>query len=195
MRLMGIVGVIIVKGGCRVCGGDVALVGGFGAIGGRISRRRVGRPATNVRGPVVGCCGSSPKYANRLIFSSRGSRHRPGGTAVRELDGAFARGGLVVVAGSTAGFRHGQPHATSTTGQVGGRLSTGRGGAPATVPRGIVAGLGWRVIVGTSDGRQGGIVVGVEAILLHFFPTLLLGRFLALPLAEQPDGDENENGN
>lgn len=38
MRLMGIVGIIIVKGRCRVCGGDVALVGRFGVIGGGIGR-------------------------------------------------------------------------------------------------------------------------------------------------------------
>lgn len=170
-------------------GGDVALVGRFGVIGGGVGRRGIGRPATNVGGAVVGCCGSSTKHANRLIFSSHScSRGWPPGTALRELDGAFARGGLVVVSGSTAGFRHGQPHPASATGQVGGRLSTGGGGAPTTVPGCIVAGVGgwwwWRLIVGPPDGRQRGIVVGVEAVLLHFFPTLFLGRFLALPLAK-----------
>lgn len=84
-------------------------------------------------------------------------------------------------------------------GEGSGGLAVGAGGrvAPASVAA-VVLGHG------QSDGRQRWVVVGVEAILFHLLPALVLGRLalLAFPPEEQAteheqcyDNDGNNHGN
>lgn len=49
------------------------------------------------------------------------------------------------------------------------------------------------MIVGP-DRRERGIVVGIETILLHFFPSFFLGGFLSLPFAEKVQGGQDDDG-
>lgn len=171
-------------------------------VRGRIGRRRVGGSPSNVGRAIVGRDGGCPKHANGLILPTGRGRRRPG--AIGVLDRAFAGGGRmvsvmllrVVIARSTAAdLRHGQSNPPGPAGQVGRRFSTGRCRAPSAVSRHVVTRLlRRRLRVVSPDGRERGIVVGVETVLLHFFPSFFLGGFLSLPLAEEVQGSQDDHG-
>ena len=171
-------------------------------VGGRIGRRRVGGSPSNVGRAIVGRDGGCPKHANGLILPAGRGRPCPG--AIGVLDRAFARGGrmvsvmllrVVIARGIAADLRHGQSNPPGPAGQVGRRLSTGRCCAPSAVSRHVVARLlRRRLRVVSPDGRERGVVVGVETVLLHFFPSFFLGGFLSLPLTEEVQGGQDDHG-
>lgn len=177
----------------RMAPRHVALLRGLGVVGSRVRGRGIRGSAMDVAGAGVGCNGNGAQHANRFNLARFGTG--PFGI----LDSSFAGGRDVVV--STASLGHGHAH---STGQIGGGLATGGGGAPATVSgRSVVLG---RNATGNHHTRECRIIVGVEAIFFNLLTALFLGSLVRLTLAPEPErgqnnqsygsnGHDNGNGN
>lgn len=138
---------------------------------------------TLVIGRVYGCsAGGTTKRTNAIRIHSLAASVHQGvvGLGVRVDSGR--RVGCSVSAGVAVTIRVG--HAR---GHSGGHFAVGAGGrvTPSSVAAFILS------HGETTDSRQGGVVVRVEAILFHLFPALVLCALALLALPPEEDAAEH----
>lgn len=169
-----VVGILAVVAPRGVCGRHVAFLRGFGAVGGRVSRRGIRRPTVDVTSAVISSDGGRTQYTDGLHFT------RVRSSAIGILHGALAGGGTV---------RHGE--ATHSAGEVGGGLAAGGGSTPSTITGGSVV-LGGH---DTSHAGKGGIVVRVEPVFFDFLAAFFLVGLVRLALAPEEERGQDDQGN